>query len=360
MNAASMYSLNYDQTIDAISAIGQKRSVLVEGHMGTGKSSMLKAMKEKFPSHEVCYFDCTTKDLGDLMVPAIGEVDGESAYVRFVPNEELGIHLNKPVILMFDELGKANPAVKQGVRRWLLERPGMHPDSIVFATTNLGGEGVGDLMVAHQRNAITTLRMRKPDNMEWLEWAINNNIDPIIMGWVKDTPQLFHSFEEYENNPDDNPYIYHPRAARSQFVTGRSLEAASDWLKARDGIDNHTLTSALIGTIGDRAAMDLMAFITLADQLPSLEDIKNNPQVAMVPTSAAAVCMVVYRTLAVIEKEWMDAWMVYMERLDTEAQGLFANGVRSDKYPKRSTVMKNKLFGMWAVKNNYMFSADKL
>ena len=50
-----------------------------------------------------------------------------------------------------------------------------------------------------------------------------------------------------------------------------------------------------MGTIGDRGAMDLMAFVTLADQLPSLQSIKDNPKSAKVPDSAAAVCMVVYR-----------------------------------------------------------------
>jgi hypothetical protein len=48
-----------------------------------------------------------------------------------------------------------------------------------------------------------------------------------------------------------------------------------------------------------------------------------------------------------------------MLRLDKEAQGLFANGVRSEKYAKRSMVMTNKKFTDWAMQNNYMFVADK-
>ena len=54
--------------------------------------------------------------------------------------------------------------------------------------------------------------------------------------------------------------------------------------------------------------------------------------------------------------------MTYMQRLDTEAQGLFANGVRSSKYSKdkQSLVMQNKQFTQWAMDNNYMFAADKV
>jgi hypothetical protein len=55
----------------------------------------------------------------------------------------------------------------------------------------------------------------------------------------------------------------------------------------------------------------------------------------------------------------MDAWMDYMARLDKEAQGLFANGVRQPKYAKQSVVMTNKKFTAWAMANNYMFAADK-
>lgn len=387
--AQQMYALNLDQITNLIRATGHQRTVLVQGHMGTGKSSLLKALSAMLPTHTPCYFDCTTKDLGDLTLPNIKGVglsagsrlvgkmnpmthevdlevrsDAEGAnYVTYATNEELGAHHGGPIIVMLDEFGKANPAVKQGLTRFMLERQigsyKLHPDSIVFCTTNLGAEGVGDLLVAHQRNRITVVTARKPSNMEWIEWAINNGVDHTLLGWCKDNPQLFHTFEDIKD-PNENPYIFHPNAAnRASFVTPRSLEAASDILKMRMHMDDQTVTAALMGTIGDRAAMDLMAFVKLADQLPSLESIKKDPMNAKVPDSAAAVCMVVYRTLATLERDWIDAWLDYMGRLDKEAQGMFANGVRSPKYSKQGLVMTNRKFTDWALKNNYLFAADK-
>jgi hypothetical protein len=235
----------------------------------------------------------------------------------------------------------------------------LHPDSIVFATTNLGAEGVGDLLPPHARNRITVVTLRKPTNVEWIEdYAINNGLDHALLGWCKDNPQLFHGFEDVKD-PDDNPYIYHPKAQRAAFVTPRSLEAASDWLKQRHLFDDQTLTSLLMGTIGDRGAMDLMAFVKLADQLPSLQSIKDDPMGARVPDSAAAVCMVVYRSLATMSADWIDAWMTYLPRLDMEAQGMFAGGVTRDTYAHRKIVMTNRKFTDWAMQNNYMFAADK-
>jgi len=359
--AQQMYALSLDQIALAIRFGGNKRTVLVQGHIGTGKTSLIYLLGNYLPTHILCYFDCTTKDLGDITVPKLAVIDAAD-YVTYVTNEELGVHLGKPVILMIDEFGKANPAVKNAMLRLILERKigsyELHPDSLVFATTNLGAEGVGDLLPPHARNRMTVLTARKPNNVEWIEWGINNGIEHSVLGWAKDNPQLFASFEDVKD-PEENPYIYHPRDQRAAFVTPRSLEAASDWLKQREHLDDQTLTGLLMGTIGNRGAMDLMAFVKLADQLPSLESIKQSPDTAKVPTSAAAVCMVVYRALAAIERDWVDAWMTYLVRLDKEAQGMFANGVRAPRYSKQSIVMTNRKFTDWAMSNNYMFAADK-
>ena len=360
--AQQMYALSLDQCVDAIKAVGRLRTILLEGDMGNGKSSSLTTLAADLPDHTPCYFDCTTKDIGDLNLPNMA-VMNEQGYVTFVPNEELGAHLGKPIILMIDELGKANPAVKNALLRVMQERTvgsiKLHPDSIVYATTNKGSEGVGDLLPPHARNRIIVVQVRKTDHMGWIEWGINNGIDHSLLGWVKDTPQLMQSFEEVKD-PEENPYIFHPKALRAAFVTPRSLHAASDILYTRASLDDQTLTAALMGTIGDRAAMDLMAFVKMADQLPSLQSIKDSPKDAKVPTSAAAVCMVVYRTLSALDKDWLNSWMDYLPRLDAEAQALFANGVRSPKYSKQSMVMTNKKFTEWAMQNSHLYTADKV
>ncbi len=360
--ATTMYALGLDQVEALIRKSGALRTILVQGDMGTGKSTLLTVLAKALPDHTPCYFDCTTKDLGDITIPNISKLDDGTGYVTYLTNEELGAHNNTPVIIMIDEFGKANPAVKNALLRLILERKigsyTLHPDSIIFATTNKGSEGVGDLLPPHARNRMTVVQTRKPTNMEWIEWGINNEIDHPLLGWCKDNPQLFYSFEDVKD-PDDNPYIFHPKQQRAAFVTPRSLEAASDILKARDGLDDQTVTAALMGTIGERGAMDLMAFVKLADQLPSAESIKQDPKNAKVPNSAAGICMVVYRTLASLERDWVDPWMDYLVRLDKEAQGMFANGVRAPKYSKQSLVMTNKKFTQWAMDNNYMFAADK-
>ena len=69
--------------------------------------------------------------------------------------------------------------------------------------------------------------------------------------------------------------------------------------------------------------------------------------------------MVVYRALATMNKEFIDPWMEYLNRLDKEAQSLFAMQVRNPKYQKQAMVMGNKKFTEWCMDNNFMFGADK-
>ena len=71
--AQQMYALSLDQCIDAIKAIGHMRTVLMQGDMGTGKSSVLYELAKQ-TGFNPCYFDCTTKDLGELMIPSLQSI----------------------------------------------------------------------------------------------------------------------------------------------------------------------------------------------------------------------------------------------------------------------------------------------
>ncbi len=366
IDARKAYSLSHDEVVNQIAANGHKRTVMVEGHIGSGKSSILYSLGRlpEFANHKLYYFDCSSKDLGDLMLPRISSLDAGSPFAEFVPHWELGLHEDGPIILMFDEFGKANPSVKLACLKLMLERSmgnrKLHPESIVFGATNLSNENVGDMIPSHGLNRMAFVTMRKPTNLEWIEWGYSNGVHPAVLGWARETPQLFQEFQDVKD-PKSNPYIFHPSEMRKGFVTPRSLHAASDWIHVQDKMSRKELVSALMGTIGDRGALDLEAFITLANDMPKLEDIKTKPTKAPVPTSPAAMCMVVYRSLSSVDPTWIAAWMTYMERMPLEAQALFANGVRSSNYPgdRREMVMRNRGFVDWAMKNNHMFIPTK-
>lgn len=367
VSTETLFALTLSECAEFIGAVGHQVTTLVQGHMGCGKSALLKMLAAKYPAHVPVYFDCTTKDVGDVLLPKVLGND-DLHYVRFAPNEELGLHhADRPIILMIDELGKAQPGVKNALLRLMHEREmgaayRLHPESIVFATTNLGSEGVGDLLPPHARNRISVVRLKKPTVMEWIEdFAYNAGIHPVLIGWCKEMgDRLFQSFEEVIN-PDDpatgNPYIYHPKSARAAFVTPRSLEKASYiiWAWSEGRLPTPALKAGLIGTLGARAGCDLEAFITLYSELPKQADIIDSPETARLPGTASGQVMVVDRALATMSRELADPWMIYMARLDTEAQGLFVMQARKSSYAHNNTIMTSAQMGKWALANQHLF-----
>lgn len=350
-----MYAQNHDQAVETLLATGHVVTHLIQGMMGTGKTSLLKTIGER-TGYPTFYFDCTVKDLPDLALP---DMQNSTDCLRMIDSEQLGKHIDGPVVVLIDELGKGSKQLSNGLMATMLERDGYHPDSIIFATSNLGAEGLGDMFLPHQLNRMTAWELRSPTAEQWIEWGINNGIDHNVLGWVKDTPQVMQDFRDVAD-PNDNEYINHPQAVgRTQVCTPRSLHKASDIVKFGAGkMCDNSLTGALVGTIGARGALDLMSHLKLSTQLPTLDSIKQDPTGAIVPTNASATCMVVFRTLMAADRDWANAWMTYMARLSKEAQALFVNQASQKSYKHRVMFAQNKQFTDWCLANNYMFGVD--
>jgi len=54
-----------------IQAVGNHVTVVGAGEPGVGKSSMLKLIAERMPTHEPRYIDAALMDLGDLQMPRV-------------------------------------------------------------------------------------------------------------------------------------------------------------------------------------------------------------------------------------------------------------------------------------------------
>jgi energy-coupling factor transporter ATP-binding protein EcfA2 len=351
--------INMPDAIKAISNVGSKVTLLVQGHMGSGKSSMLKELALLHPKHVPCYVDLTTKDVGDFTIPQIRTIDG-TPVCSFIPNEEFGFHLNRPLLIMLDEIGKVNKAVMNACLRLMLERKlGVHtlPEgSIVFATTNLSTEGVGDSIPPHARNRVCIVKMRKPTVEEWRwNFAQPNDIDPVVIASAVEYPSCFASFDDYEV-AGSNQYIYDPRSPQAAFVTPRSLEKASDILKTCRDLPEDTLIHLLQGVVGERFTADLMNILRLDLSMPTWAEIVNSPLTTLVPTNGAAVCLIISKAVMNITADTIDAWMGYMNRLPVEAQALFALGVMGERSPKRRIAVTNRMFTDWAIARGHMFT----
>lgn len=333
--------VSLNEFANLIQAVGSNVTVVGAGEPGVGKSSMLKLIAERMPTHEPRYIDAALLDLGDLQMPKVDEM------VSFVPNSTFVSESGKPLIVMVDELGKAMRPVQNALLTLLLEkRIGTHklPEgSIVFGTTNLATDGVGDKIEAHARNRVCFVTVKKPDADQWLNWAMDNDVSAEVCAWVKQYPHALASYTD--ESQQDNAYIFNPRKSQTAFVTPRSLEKASHIIKTREVVGDNVVAAALSGCVGASAALDLVAYMHVADKLTAWEIIVEKPDTAPVSKDQIANMIMAYGAVTRVTKETIDPFMKYLDRLPSEIQIMFL-----------SSLIKSSKAG-WAVLNKSVTTA---
>jgi hypothetical protein len=322
------------QAATLIRNVGTTNTFLLQGQPGVGKSAILATVAKQLPDYLPCYIDVANLDLGDLGMPVI---DREAMVTGYAPNTRFGIGKgqNRPVILMLDELGKGSRPVMNMLLPVILEhRLGdvcLPTGSIVFGTTNLATDGVGDNIPAHAHNRMTVLDVGNPSVDDWLGWAVDNNIAPEVMVFAKEFPQVFERYDLLGKG-DKNPYIFNPMTGNTKaFCSPRSLAKASNLITQRDAIGD-ALLPALCGTIGEAGARDMEAMVALADQLPRFAAVIADPAKCKLPTAAGAYFLMAFSLSARATPETLDAIMTYVTRFESfEAGVLFASTLASNK-----------------------------
>lgn len=343
-------AITLKQAAALIEAVGTTNTIMLRGQPGVGKSSILKTLSQRMPDYLPCYIDVANLDLGDLGMPVI---DRETMVTNYAPNARFGVAKGqtKPVLLMLDELGKASKPVMNMLLPVILEhRLGdvtLPVGSIVFATSNLDTDGVGDNVPAHAMNRMTEVVALNPTADEWLAWAGENDISPEISAFAKDYPQVFTMYADLAKG-ETNPYIFNPLNGQTrQYVSPRSLEKASNIIKQRDMLGD-ALLPALAGTVGESAARDIEAMVHMLDRLPRFERIAADPLTAMLPANDTPTggFLLAFMLAGRCEADSLDAVMTYMNRIGTtnfEAQALFTAQLAGN--PRKITwACKNRAF----------------
>lgn len=353
-----MATINFGKTVSlkqAAKLVGTVKNnrFMLQGEPGIGKSSLMGALAEMYPDYHLAYIDVPNMDLGDICMPVI---DHETKTTKYYPNARFGIHTGKPSIIMLDEMSKGSPPVINMLHP-LLEahnpRLGdlpLHPDSIVFMTGNLSTDGVGDNMKAHTLNRVSRVTVRKPNFSEWSEWAIANDIEPIVIAAASQFEgDWFASYMDCADNVPKDFVAFNPKMPTTAYVSGRSLERASNIIKHREVFDSDSLIAALSGTIGEKASRDLEAYIAFADQLPTWESIIKSPMTTPIPEGAGACALVAFNAISKVEKETMTPFMDYISRFAPEWQACFAINIA--KSPRQKIAFGCSAFSAWVAKN---------
>ena len=338
------------EAMNIIKEVGHELTPIVVSEPGVGKSSILKMLEQDMgDAYDYIYVDCPVKDMSDIGMTVPNHA---SKTLEYYVSSLFKLDSPKPKVILLDEFMKSPKLLQVIFTRLMLERMvgdvPLPSGSIVFGTSNNASDGVGDSMLAHAGNRVCIMEMSKPSVNEWLEWASANGISRVVRAWVAMFPRALASY--IDGNQEDNPYIFKPSMTSLSFCSPRSLAKCDVIVKNRDVLGENATMCALAGTIGQSAAGDMSAFLSLEKSLTDVKDIIKAPDSIEMPDIAAQL-MIMFQAVDVLEtQDELTKFMSFVERIPSaEVQSVFFTMMMRSK-PR--VARYNAKITEWATKNH--------
>jgi MoxR-like ATPase len=289
--------------------IGERVPLHIWGACGVGKSQIVSQVAGDLGGDflDVRAVQLDPVDLRGL--PRIAADQTEWVPPKFLPTSGKGI-------LFLDELTSAPQMTQAGCYQLVLDRKlGEYvlPEGwVVIAAGNPASErGVHFSMPRPLRNRFVHLDL-EPDLDDWCRWAVRAGVRPEIIAFLRFKPELLHTADV--------------TSEANAWPTPRSWEMASNVLS---GIANRQKTAFLSGasdfeaqlldgTVGPAATSELVAFLRLFRQLPSIDEILLNPDTAPLPAETSAQIAIATALGRVVTDNSIARGLRYLDRMPTE------------------------------------------
>ncbi len=247
------------QIYDALTHFTQEKlPAFIWGPPGIGKSSIVKQIAA---DHAYDFIDLRLSllDPTDLKgIPFFDKAQNEAVWATpdFLPKDP-----DSRGILFLDEINTAAPSVQAAAYQLVLDRKvGDYtlPEgwSIIAAGNRENDRGVTYRMPPPLANRFVHLEM-VVDFEDWKAWAMQQGIDPAVVGYLTYAPDRLFDFDPARNE--------------RSFPTPRSWEYVDRIL--RSGLDEGLLHEAVTGAIGRESSVDFLAFRKVMHRMPDIDAI---------------------------------------------------------------------------------------
>lgn len=289
--------------------IGERVPLHIWGACGVGKSQIVSQVAQDL-GYDFLDVRAVQLDPVDLRgLPRIAADQTEWVPPKFLPTTGKGI-------LFLDELTSAPQMTQAGCYQLVLDRRlGEYrlPDEwVVLAAGNPASErGVHFAMPRPLRNRFVHLDL-EPDLDDWSKWAIKAHVRPEIIAFLRFKPELLHTADV---TSDANAWP----TPRSWEMASRVLAGVAKRTGARLLSGTSEFEAQLLdGTVGQAAASELVAFLRLFRELPSIDEILLNPTAANVPQEPSAQIAIATALGRVLTDSSVGRGITYLERMPTE------------------------------------------
>ena len=250
-------------------------AVLMRGPTGVGKSHMGKALAEEL---DLAFLDVRGSTMDESQVSGIPdfETSKEAGVATFCLPSWYVRACREPVVLMLDELNRSMPQVMQSFFQIVLDRElgnnvdgkplRLHPDTRVIAAVNHGSEyDVNDMDPALLRRFwVVDL---DPTVSDWIEWAGENDIDPVTIDYVRQHPE---HFRVDAGSVEPGTVIPTPASWHRLDESLRYMGMGASSIAGTRPEGFYALASGFIGT---EAAISYTDFVTRYERVISAEDV---------------------------------------------------------------------------------------
>jgi MoxR-like ATPase len=310
--------------------VAARQPVFIWGGPGIGKSAVVRQLAEALavPLQDVRALLLDPVDLRGL--PFLG-TDGRSKWAtpEFLPRDGRGI-------LFLDELNAAPAMVQASCYQLVLDRKlGEYtlPEgwAIVAAGNRDSDRAVTTRMPTPLRNRFVHLEF-EVDLQEWSEWAIQANIRPEVIAFLRFRQELLSAFDR-----DANAF---PSPRSWEFVS-RILNAAPD-----QSVEHELFA----GAVGAGAATEFSAFVKTFRELPNIDAILMNPLKEPVPENAAAQYAVASALAHCASDTNFDRVCTYLGRMPTEFSVLCVR----DASLREPAIRHTPGYTRWAIENHHV------
>ena len=289
--------------------IEQRLPAHIWGACGVGKSQIIAQVAAQLGWG---FRDIRAVQLDPVDLRGLPRITGdwtEWAPPKFLPTEGKGI-------LLLDELTSAPQLTQAGCYQLVLDgKLGEYvlPEGwVVVAAGNPASErGVYFSMPRPLRNRFVHLTL-EPDLTDWCQWAFRAGIRNEIIAFLRFKPDLLH---DADAKSDQNAWPT-PRAweMTSKILTG---------LSSRAGTCHPALEITMLeGAIGPGAAAEFVGFLQLFRQLPSVDEILLNPELAPLPSEPSSQIAIATALGRILNDQSIARGMKYLKRMATEMKVL--------------------------------------